>query len=157
MTRREIPLTKGAVTYVDEADYDFLSNYSWCVSSHGYAVSRIGGKLTYMHRLLLGHPEGKQVDHIDRNKLNNTRGNLRVVDPFRNQQNKSKVRRDTTSKYKGVYWHKSRRRWQVQIKCPEKRHFVGYFDCERDAALAYNEKARELFGKHAALNDVGGR
>ncbi|MFX0181968.1 MAG: AP2 domain-containing protein [Candidatus Hodarchaeota archaeon] len=62
--------------------------------------------------------------------------------------------REKSSKYKGVYWSKSKKKWQAYIKKNNKRYHIGTFTEEDEAGLAYNRKALELFGEFACLNKV---
>ena len=93
----------------------------------------------------------KIVDHINRNKLDNRKENLRIVTPSQNSQNK--VGRTTgSSKFKGVYKHKHRSSWSAYITLNQKRMRLGTFHDEIEAAKAYNQKAAELFGDYCLLN-----
>lgn len=155
-----IPLTKGKETIVDEEDYDYLMQWKWHIGTHGYAIrtAYYGGgaknpktKKILMHRELLGIQNGFVVDHIDGNKLNNTKANLRTASVQQNVFNR-KMQSNCKSGYKGVYWHKQQQKWCSYIKCAEKRIHIGLFDCKKDAALAYNFFALEYFGDFAFFN-----
>ena len=103
---KHISLTKGATAIVDNSDYDHLTRIgSWCLSSNGYAVhyTKINGqrKTLYMHRVIMDAFYLLQVDHIDRNRLNN----LRFATRSQNQANKN-IQINNTSAYKGVNWNK---------------------------------------------------
>ena len=107
---KHISLTKGAVAIVDDSDFDRLTRMgSWCLSSNGYAVhyTKTNGqrKTLYMHRLIMDAPYDLQVDHIDRNRLNNQCSNLRFATRSQNQANKN-IQINNTSAYKGVNWNK---------------------------------------------------
>jgi hypothetical protein len=91
------------------------------------------------------------VDHRDHDGLNNQRCNLRLATPSANACNIRK-RAGTTSRFLGVYWNKRMRRWHAQIKAGGRRHSLGLFDREEDAAAAYDNAAREWFGEFATLN-----
>src|ERR1700678_3633727 len=109
-----------------------------------------------IHRLLaltfIPNPDNKPiVDHIDRNKLNNDLSNLRWCSQIENSHNRHK-RNNTSSKYKGVGWHKQDKKWIVRIRKDNKCIYLGFFDDEVMAAKKYNEKAIELFGEFASLN-----
>lgn len=89
---KEIPLTRGYVALVDDEDYNWLNQWKWCADGNGYATRSVGGKRTqkklYMHRLVNKTPEGLQTDHINRNRCDNRKENLKAVTPKENQQNK---------------------------------------------------------------------
>lgn len=161
MTAYAIPLTKGYVALVDRSDFNELSETSWyAIETSGgvYAARRIrengSSRIQLMHRYLLGEPEGLHVDHRDHNTLNNQRGNLREATPRDNQGN-SRKQASATSCFKGVYWLSARSRWVAEIRAADGGKVrIGSFKDERDAALAYNRKAKELFGDFAHLNEV---
>ena len=102
----------------------------------------------------MGKPQkGMVVDHINRIGLDNRKENLRIATRSQNQQNR-RSRRNTSSQYKGVSWTKRDKRWQAKIGHKRKVICLGDFTCEHQAALAYNEKATELWGEYALLNEV---
>ena len=103
---RRIPLGGGLYAYVDAADYEWLSQYRWCMISGGYAARRDKRrKWIFMHREIMQPPEGMVVDHFDHNKANNCRFNLHVCTPAENQHNHTK-RPGTSSRFKGVSYVK---------------------------------------------------
>ena len=106
-----------------------------------------------MHRLLINTPNGMEIDHIDNNGLNNQKSNLRIVTHHQNIMNKSK-RKNGSSIFRGVGWCKAANKWQARISLNKKEHYIGIFKNEKDAAKAYNERAIELFGEYANLNEV---
>lgn len=117
---KTIKLTKGYEAVVDDADFDYLSQFKWC-SSHGYAVARIiggNGEQMRMHRLILNARENEFVDHIDMNPLNNVRNNLRISDKAQNMRNRGK-QTNNTSGFKGIGWDVERNKWKVQLKAGE--------------------------------------
>jgi hypothetical protein len=134
------------------------------VNSNGYynVVLRKDGK-PYNHKVhrlvaheFLENPEVTQklnVDHIDRNKLNNQVTNLRYATQSQNMMNRTKSQ-NTTSKYKGVNFHKKSQKWVAQIQLNNKNLHLGLFNSEEVAAEAYNTKAIELFGEFANLNVI---
>ena len=114
----------------------------------------------YIHRLIAeaflpapDDPSFRCVDHIDRDRSNNTLSNLRWVSNSYNQANRTKSLYKS-SQYKGVRWRKDRNTWRVKITKDGIEHYVGNFKNEIEAARAYNAKALELFGEHALLNDI---
>lgn len=96
-------LRKGELfdVMVSDQDYELVSQYKWYLSV-GYAAAHIGGKLVKMHRFIMGAKEGQMIDHIDRNKLNNTRDNLRFATHQENMHNRSCGRIKRKRKYTGV-------------------------------------------------------
>lgn len=105
-----------------------------------------------MHRYLLDAPEGMQVDHINNDPLDNRRENLRLATASQNQANRRK-RTETTSKYKGVSWHKKARKWRATIGAGNgKQEHLGFYEDPKAAARAYDVRARELWGAFASLN-----
>lgn len=104
-----------------------------------------------MHREIMNAPKGMVVDHIDGNGLNNRKSNLRICTQAQNNLN-SRPKRNCSSRYKGVSFYKRDKIWQVQIFHNSRTIFLGRFDDEIEAALAYDRKAAELFGEFAYLN-----
>lgn len=150
---KEINLTKGMFVLVDDDDYEYLNSFNWCVSSHGYAKAGINKKTVYMHRMIMGYPKGYQIDHINENKLDNRKENLRICTSSQNRRNIS-VRKDNTSGYKGVTKYLYGDGWVAKINNGYKTINLGIFATLEDAAIAYNRKAIELFGEFSKLNII---
>ena len=93
-----------------------------------------------------------QLDRIDNDK-GYSKENCRWVTHSQNQMNKG-ASKNSSSKYKGVHWDKKASKWMGQIGFNGNSIYLGYFTCEKEAALAYNKKAKELFGKYAYLNKI---
>jgi len=147
---KEIPVTQGRVALVDSEDYHLVSGRKWCCSN-GAAMRYERGLPTYMARLIMGAPGGMEVDHINGNRLDNRRANLRLCTHKQNLQNR-KRQAGGSSRYKGV--HKSVGKWRAMIGYDGKLYHLGYFADEEDAAKAYNEAASERFGEFARLNVI---
>jgi len=155
---KTIFLTQNKVAIVDDADFEFLNQFKWQYHLPGYAwrTDYSGGKkkTVPMHRLIINTPKGMETDHINGNGLDNRRNNLRFATKQENQMNQRVQKRNKSSKYKGVNWHKVTQKWQVRIHKNKVVLHIGCFDSEKEAALAYNLKAQELFGEFARLNII---
>ena len=128
-----------------------------CLDVSGYWLVRFNKKNYRAHRLAWYFIYGKfpsQIDHINRNKLDNRLENLRESSQQENRFNSS-LRDDCKSKYKGVRLPvKTSKLYQSSIRKDGKVYYLGSFECKKEAALAYNIKAEELFGKFAVFNQV---
>jgi len=152
---KKIKLTKGFEALVDDEDFEFLNRHSWYYA-HGYAVRTIydNNHKSYqlrMHRLLIDTPNGFDTDHINRDRLDNRKSNLRVATRSQNVAN-TFVEKQNRSGYKGVSWKKSNRKWCAQIRALNKVIHIGLYVNIKDAAKAYNEEAKKHFGDFAVLN-----
>ena len=145
-----IPLTKEQSVVVDQDDYWLLRMFKWHFDN-GYASNK---DLGAMHRFLMNDPVDLHVDHIDGNRLNNRRANLRAVTPQQNQSNRRNGR--GISKYVGVSWEVRFERWKVSVTHLDKAHYVGVFRDEVEAAKAYNVASIRLRGEHAGINVIDG-
>lgn len=148
-------------TLVDDGDYEYLSQFNWWLDMCGYAMreqhlGREDGKRKrkkiLMHRIIAQTPEGMDTDHINGDRTDNRRSNLRVCTRRENTRNARKTTRQTSSKYKGVCWHKRNKIWGAQIRVNGKQKYLGDFKTEEQAAHAYNEAALEFYGEFANLN-----
>lgn len=165
----EIPLSgkraAGRVAIVDAGDYDLASAHRWHVREKvrpagnrwgPWAVTTVtaedGRPLAIaMHTLITGWA---LVDHANRNGLDNRRVNLRPATVAQNRRN-SGPNHGTSSRFKGVTWHKANGKWQASIKIDRKNHYLGIFASEQEAARTYDAAARQAFGEFAYLNFPG--
>lgn len=156
---KEILLSQNRYAIVDDCNYEIVNKFKWHYSL-GYAKrwDYSKGKHNpigiFMHRFITGDvPLGLEIDHINGNKLDNRRENLRVCKHSDNVKNANK-RINSKSIHKGVAWNTRMKRWQVAIQHDKKRYFIGTFKDEKLAAIAYNLKAKELHGDFAKLNVI---
>lgn len=150
---------KGYEVLIDKQDEDLLAAYSWHVNS-GYVVRT--GLRPERNRYALHNAiyervierallPGELVDHKDINPLNNRRDNLRLVDQTLNNANRN-IGRNNKTGYKGVSLYAGK--YKAQATKNGEIFYLGLFTNPVEAARAYNEKAFELFGEFARLNDI---
>lgn len=152
MAYRSIPLNKGFSTKVDLDDYEFLMQWKWYISSWGYVIRKdpTTHKTITMHRVIMKAPKRTQLDHINRDKLDNRKFNLRFSTPSQNSTNR--IRPKGKSGYRGVLWFAPMNAYQVRITSAGKRYFIGYFKDKIKAAKAYDKAARNLHTTFAVTN-----
>lgn len=149
---KKIYTNKGEVILVDDSDYEWLSGYSWHLSEKGYAVCGIYDSVTQktkkvrMNRMIMNFPTGKLVDHENRNKLDNQRNNLRIVNRKQNSFN-SKLFANNTTGYRWICWDKSRKQYHVSTKINQKKVNVGRFNTLEEARQAVKDKILPLIGE----------
>lgn len=159
---KKIKLTQGKFALVDDEDFEYLNQWKWYFSDTGYAIRKeyIGGgrknqkqKIIRMHRIINKTPDSFYTDHINSDKLDNRKENLRNSSMLQNNLNTTK-RKNCTSKYKGVHWDRLNNKWRVCIDINKRTIHAGRFLSEIEAAKAYNGLAIKYHGKFAKLNGV---
>lgn len=148
-----IPLSQGKVALIDAVDEGAVSRHRWYAVRHEerwYAKTRIDGRETYLHRLILGFPP-ERIDHKNGDGLDCRRLNLRACTNAENMRNRRGPQANNTSGYLGVSWNPEKRRWRARLGSTH----VGYYVLAEDAARARDAKATELWGEFAALNFPG--
>jgi hypothetical protein len=144
-----IKLKNGEAAIVDDADYDGLAGMKWHLKGR-YPASKHEGQHLYMHQWIVGKaPAGMVTDHINGDRFDNRRSNLRFVTQSENIRNKP-----PKHNFRGVRPHNCGRGYVAQIRHDNTTKYIGYFMSEKDAARAYNKKAVELLGDTAYLNEV---
>lgn len=142
-----IPLSNGEFAMVDNEDFDMVKDINWTTNNYGYVRN---ASLGMIHRFIMTTPDELDIDHINHNKLDNRKNNLRVATRSQNIINTRP--RKGTSKYKGVCWIKNNRKWLGYVNLNGKRFRLGLFTNEVECAKARDRKALELFGDFAYLN-----
>lgn len=151
---KKISLTQGRFAIVDDRDFNWINQWKWCYQRcvrpsgeyQGYAIRSLHPGQMRMHRLIIGAKKGQEVDHINRNKLDNRRGNLRIVTRNMNCHNIN-LRKDSQTGVKGVTWNKRTGKWRAYIQINSKQNHLGCFTSKRKASLAY-KKAANIIYKH---------
>lgn len=151
--------SEGFIMLVSREDLNLVINYQWYLNSNGYPATygsihsdEEHWSAPYpLHRfLVLNVPEGYVVDHINRNRLDNRRCNLRIITSKQNSYNRKKPK-NAKSEYKGVR-KMGKGKFKAVISKDGKTFELKDFTTEKDAAIAYDFMAEELFGPHAGKN-----
>ena len=131
--------------YFDLEDYDLIKNYTWQTSDKGYIISRKNKVLITFHRLVMDAENSKLlVDHINHNKADNRKSNLRLVTSSQNQMNRDKSRQNTSG-IRGVYWHKKHKKWQANLQINGKLIYLGLYSNKEDAINARKQAELKYF------------
>jgi len=143
-----IPLSKGKHAIVDDEDFDRISQFKWHYHPYGYAARKPGKVSIYLHHEVMG--KKVRIDHANGDRLDCRKENMREATAQQNAAN----RRPTSKKwrFKGVRMKQGT--WHAEITYNRKYYFLGAYQEEADAALAYNVAAQLCFGEFAHLNDV---
>ena len=153
-----IDIGQGKESIIDAQDVGLVADNSWYINTSGYAGRRKwnntdgvwSAEYQQLHRLIMQPGSGLEVDHINGNRLDNRRCNLRVATHQQNMANKGVSKRSSTG-YKGVY--ATGRRYEARIKYHDNEMRLGIFDTPEEANVAYQRKAVELHGDFAKTRD----
>lgn len=146
---KKIKLTQGKFAIVDDDMFEYINQWKWWYNA-GYAVrvKYLGGGRKHakyirihMHRLINNTPKDVSTDHINRNKLDNRKSNLRNVDNQKNHFNRG-LQKNNTSGVKGVVWDKESNKWLAQIQLDYRNHTLGRYSLINDAIIARQEAER---------------
>lgn len=150
----QITTSRGQVVLMDQDDFERFGGMSWFVSKRGYVVRNVatetGRTIDNLHRQIMGATigDGQIVDHINGNKLDNRKANLRICTNAENVRN-SRRRPSNSSGFKGVYLHRASGLWHATIKVDGTKHSLGYFKDPADAHAAYRAGAVKHHGEFA--------
>ena len=149
---KQIPLANNkGIALVDDEDYDAVAQHSWCNNGYGYAIAQIRGKSVRMHRWLLGAGDGQEIDHVNRNKSDNRRSNLRFCTHAENMMNRAEVETgipsNSTTGLKGVSWRESHGKYSATLWDNGKAVHIGYFSTAEQASRTYKRVSRILKGE----------
>lgn len=151
---KQVPLTNRLLfALIDDEDYDRVTKYKWYLNNK-YARGFVNGAKIYLHRFVLNlaKEDKTMVDHINDNKLDCQKHNLRKCTNKQNTSNQKKRTKLATSKYKGVCWSESHKKWRATINNNRKHKHIGRFENEEVAARAYDYYANKYFGEFARYN-----
>lgn len=164
---RLIPLTQGQNAIVDIDNFAFLSQWNWHAiadpsikNSYAARVETVGRcshcgsgiqRTLQMHRVILNCPEGKLVDHVNGNSLDNRKENLRIATEAQNARNHKAWTRNPSG-FKGVHRNRGMKPWRARIVVNGKNIAIGFFESPEEAAKAYDKEAKKHHGQFARLN-----
>lgn len=165
MAGKTIQVSRGYTAVVDAEDFAALSAFTWhpLFGSRGRVYARRTVRVDGRRRTILMHREiarparGVDVDHADRDGLNNRRSNLRLVTVSQNMANAVKRDGRVSSRFKGVSWDAERNRWRARLGVRGAYRFIGRFAAEEEAARAYDVAALAAFGEFARCNLAAAR
>ena len=143
-----VKLTQGKYALVDDEDFEWLNQWKWCFS-HGYAQTRSRGKKEYMHRMILGAPKHRFVDHINRDGLDNQRCNIRLCTVADNQHNRIENRNNTTG-YKNII--RLGKKWRVGVM-KDYKSYTKVFE-NLGAAVLYRDRLIERLHGNFARTEI---
>ncbi len=143
---------------VDDEDYDRCAQFSWYLMGNGYVGRNtrqseyVNGEIKriYLHRFIMNTPVGMDTDHIDMDKLNNQRSNLRACTRAQNMFNCGPMT-SNKSGAKGVSWSTKDRRWVAQIKIDGKQTRIGSYKEKASAIAGYQRAAAKIHGEFLRL------
>lgn len=148
---------RGVFTIVDDDVYPTVCRFAWFLSGDGYAVrtqwipTAKTRRRIWLHHQVLDTEGEKVIDHINGDRLDNRRANLRLVSRGQNARNRAKSSNKTVG-FKGVYFVKPRNNWHAEIHADGRHYNLGSYATAEEAAHAYDGAALALHGEFARLN-----
>lgn len=151
---KELPISnRKENVIVDDDVFNDLTWYRWNVNNAGYAGAWIDGKQVLLHRYIMGAKDGEEVDHINGNRSDCRRENMRLCTHSQNIANDGPKASNKLG-IKGVDWHEPNKKFRATIRVNYKKIHLGLFDTAKEAAIAYNEAAKKYYGEFAYQNDL---
>jgi hypothetical protein len=156
---KKISLTQGKFALVSDSDYWLVQQFKWCASKRGHnwyaetAVKAYGKRRQFhmtMHQLICGFPPF-DIDHKNRNGLDNCRRNLRPATPGQNNHN-CRLPSTNSSGKRGVYFKQQNKKWCAQISYKNNKIYLGLFATLKSAHAAYVKAAASMYGEYAAVS-----
>lgn len=149
-----VTTTNGYTFYIDKADEPLVRKHKWhCCASQDGILTITSPKRETLHAVLMNTPKGMEVDHIDLDRLNNRRSNLRLSSHRQNQCNQP-LQCNNTSGVTGVSFYPPRDKYRARIKANQHEIHLGYYDTFEEAVQARNVGMECMFGEYGRYNDV---
>lgn len=136
---------------IDLEDIDLVRDYTWSINNDGYVRSKINSKTVFLHKILIKCQKNKVIDHINRNKLDNRKSNLRVCSIMENIHNRG-LFSNNTSGYNGVCFNPNNKHWRAYITRNKINFHLGNFKNKEDAIIA-RQNAEKFFKNKELLNE----
>lgn len=149
-----IPLSRGKVTLIDADDFDKVKDFQWHVQNRPRPYAKMTSrdkKQVYLHRVITGAKAGQIVDHINGDRLDNRKRNLRLVTPAQNNWNQRK-HKNNTSGFSGVFLQRKTNKFEAAIKHRTHSRHLGTFDNPYEAAVSYDMAKAEIAGEYGSYN-----
>jgi len=149
---RKMILTKGKHAIIDNKDFKYLNQWKWSFDGlyaiRGHYLGKIDGKnkykKIYMHREINQTPIGAETDHINKNKLDNRRSNLRTVTKSQNNRNRNAYKCNKTG-ISGVHWYNNLGKYRSSIVINGQRISLGYFLNINDAIVTRRKAEQDYY------------
>ena len=164
---KQLKTTQGDYFKVDDKDFTYLNSFKWSTNINDWTGQKYartflsplsrhlsgGNKEISLHRLILGlkYRDGKIADHINMDTQDNTRKNLRVLTVSESNMNR-RTHKNNKSGFKGVRWRFGA--WRACLQYQKRKIDIGKFKTKEEAAIAYNEYAKKLFGSKVWTNKI---
>lgn len=159
-----LTLPSGEEVFLDAADVHLIAGYRWYRMRDNQrgitlaqGVRKTNGRCekVQMHRLIFGFTKGvgRNLRHRDGNGLNNRRSNLETTGSLNGRSRGDKTKLTTTTPFKGVTRRRKHGSWFAAIKIAGRVIYLGSYPTDVDAAVAYDQAARQHFGPHARTNE----
>jgi len=148
-----VTLSQGKFAKIDLHDVAQVRKHSWFYArDHARAI--INNKTIRLHNFIMRRTKKTRVHFKNGDLLDFRKHNLKLVSLKFIHQKKGKIKRRTSSQFKGVSWHCRNWVWEASIRINQIKKYLGTFESEQEAAIVYNEAALKYFGEHAFLNNV---
>ena len=149
--------SNNTIFYFDKEDYELVKEKYWSENPYGYIVNKSRqpqNKIIYLHRYIMNPKEGELVDHINHNKADNRKCNLRICTSSQNGINKSMMS-NNKSGYTGVVWLETVQKWKAQIRINKKNIYLGTYENIEDAIKARRDAEIKYFGEWSFKESTG--
>lgn len=138
---------KKYICLIDKEDYSKVKDYRWSLTWNGYATTKKQKSNLWMHRIVMQYEGKNDIDHINHNKLDNRKSNLRIATRSQNNMNRLKT--------KGYYYDKENEKWRAYIEKDGRRIYLGRFETEEEALKSRKEAERKIFKDFSFSSEVG--